>query len=71
MNEELISMSRLAFVQGKYDNSLELAKQALKEDDKSADAHQCAGNAYMSFGDYESAIVELSRNVQSENTQNL
>lgn len=66
MNEELISMSRLAFVQGKYDNSLELAKQALKEDDKSADAHQCAGNAYMSFGDYESAIEHYKKALEND-----
>lgn len=34
MNEELMSMSRLAFVQGKYDESLKLAKKALAEDEK-------------------------------------
>lgn len=35
--EELISDSRLAFIQGKYEESLRLAKQALAENEKSAD----------------------------------
>ena len=46
--DELVSDSRLAFIQGKYDESLKLAKAALEQDNKNADAHQCAGNAYMS-----------------------
>ena len=61
MNEELISMFRLAFAQGKYEKSLELAKKALEEDNWSADAHQCAGNAYMSKADYESAIEHYKK----------
>lgn len=55
--DEFVSDARLAFIQGKYDESLKLAKQALAKDKKSADAHQCAGNAYMSKADYESAIL--------------
>lgn len=57
--EELIADSRLAFIQGKYEEALELAKRALTEDEKNADAHQCAGNAYMSKADYESAMRPL------------
>lgn len=49
--DELIADSRLAFVQGKFDESLYLAKKALTEDERNADAHQCAGNAYMSKAD--------------------
>ena len=30
-----------------------LAKEALNIDNKNVDAHQCAGNAYMSKADYE------------------
>lgn len=43
-SDNLVSLSRIAFMQGRYDESLKLAKQALAEDEKSADAHQCAGN---------------------------
>lgn len=43
----LIADSRLAFMQGRYEESLRLAKQALDIDRKNPDAHQCAGNAYM------------------------
>lgn len=52
----LIADSRLAFIQGNYKESLLLAKKALEEEPDNADAHQCAGNAHMSFGDYTSAI---------------
>ena len=52
----IVTDSRLAFMQGRYQESLRLAKQALDIDRKNSDAHQCAGNAYMSREDYESAI---------------
>lgn len=52
----IVTDSRLAFMQGRYEESLRLAKQALDIDRKNSDAHQCAGNAYMSREDYESAI---------------
>ena len=64
--EELIGDSRLAFLQGKYDESLKLSKQALTEDEKSADAHQCAGNAYMSKADYESAIEHYKKAIEND-----
>jgi len=63
---ELIADSRLAFMQGKYEESLRLAKQALAENEKSADAHQCAGNAYMSKADYESAIDHYKRAIEND-----
>lgn len=47
----LIADSRFAFMQGKYEESLRLAKQAILQKSISADAHQCAGNAYMSKAD--------------------
>ena len=60
----VISDSQLAFLQGKqgkYDESLKLAKQALDQDSKNSDAHQCAGNAYMSKAEYESAIEHYKK----------
>ena len=51
--EILISDVRLVFIQDRYEESLKLTNQAIKLDSQNADAHQCAANAYMSFGDYE------------------
>ena len=56
-----ISDSRLAFMQGRYEESLRLAKQALDIDRKNPDAHQCAGNAYMSREDYESKPIFIEK----------
>lgn len=64
--EVLVSDSRLAFMQGMYDESLRLAKQALEQDANSADAHQCAGNAYMSKADYETAIDHYKKAVEND-----
>lgn len=64
--ESNISDSRLAFIQGKYDESLKLANQALEQDPTNPDAHQCAGNAYMSFGDYESAINHYKKAIEND-----
>lgn len=64
--EEIISNSRLAFIQGKYDESLKLAKQAIEIDTNNADAHQCAGNAYMSKSNLESAIVHYKKAIDSD-----
>ena len=49
--ELIVTDSKLAFMQGRYEESLRLAKQALDIDRKNPDAHQCAGNAYMSRED--------------------
>ena len=57
----IISDSRLAFMQGRYQESLRLAKQALDIDRKNADAHQCACNAYMSREDYESKPIFIEK----------
>lgn len=56
-----ISDSRLAFMQGRYEEPLRLAKQALDIDRKNPDAHQCAGNAYMSREDYESKPIFIEK----------
>ncbi|WP_294413315.1 tetratricopeptide repeat protein [uncultured Ruminococcus sp.] len=64
--EGLVADSRLAFIQGKYEVSLKLAKQALDQDSNSPDAHQCAGNAYMSKADYESAINHYKKALEND-----
>lgn len=60
----IVTDSRLAFMQGRYEESLRLAKQALDIDRKNPDAHQSAGNAYMSREDYESAIKSYKKAVE-------
>ena len=62
--EEYIADSQLAFMQGKYDESLRLAKLALAENANSADAYQCAANAYMSKADYSSAIGNYKKAIE-------
>lgn len=64
--ESYISDSRLAFLQGRYDESLKLAKCAIALASNNADANQCAGNAYMSFGDYESAIEQYKKALEND-----
>lgn len=53
---EILSNSQLAFINGKYQESFNLAKEAIKLDNKCADAYQCAANVCMSLGRYEDAI---------------
>lgn len=60
----IVTDSKLAFMQGRYEESLRLAKQALDIDRKNPDAHQCAGNAYMSREDYESAIKSYKEAIE-------
>ncbi|MEE1173064.1 MAG: tetratricopeptide repeat protein [Ruminococcus sp.] len=60
----IVTDSKLAFMQGRYEESLRLAKQALDIDRKNANAHQCAGNAYMSREDYESAIKSYKKAIE-------
>ena len=62
----LIADSRLAFVQGRYNESLKLADEALKVDENNSDAHQCAGNAYMSKQDYDNAIEHYKIAVEND-----
>lgn len=62
----LISDSRLAFMQGQYEVSLTLAKEVLLKEPKNPDALQCAGNAYMSKADYESAIEYYKKAIEND-----
>lgn len=62
----LIADSRFAFMQGKYEESLRLAKLAISRNSSNADAHKCAGNAYMSKADYESAIEHYKKALEND-----
>ncbi len=58
--EQLLSDSRLAFLNQQNDVALNLAKQAILLDRNNADAYKCAGNALMSLERYDEAIHNYS-----------
>ncbi len=57
---QLLSDSRLAFLNQQNNVALDLANQAIKLDSQNADAYKCAGNALMSMERYGDAIKEYS-----------
>lgn len=58
--QQLLSDSRLAFLNQQNDVALDLANQAIKLERSNADAYKCAGNALMSLGRYDEAIKNYS-----------
>lgn len=63
---QIVADSQLAFLNAQYNASLILAKQALEIAPYNSDAHQCAGNAYMSKADYESAIEHYKKALEND-----
>lgn len=57
---QLLSDSRLAFLNQQNDVALNLANQAIKLEFNNADAYKCAGNALMSLERYDEAIKNYS-----------
>jgi len=55
--KQLFADSHFALINGQNDVALKLAKEALKLEPKSPDAHQCAADAYMSLERYNDAIT--------------
>ncbi len=53
---EFITNSRVAYINGRYQEAFSLAKEAIKLDQNCADAYQCAANVCMSLNRYEDAI---------------
>ena len=54
--KQLLADSQLAFMNQQNEEALRLANEAKKIEPNNADAHKCAGNAYMSMGKLEEAI---------------
>ncbi len=54
--KQLLADSQLAFMNQQNEEALRLANEAKKMEPNNADAHKCAGNAYMSMGKLEEAI---------------
>lgn len=63
---ELISNSRIAFLNGKLQEAFSLAKVAIKLDPDCADAYQCAANVCMSLNRYDDAIEYYQQAVRCE-----
>jgi tetratricopeptide (TPR) repeat protein len=64
--DSIIADSKIAFIQGKYDEALVLASKAIREDSKNPDAYLCAGNAYMSMTNYEQAVEQYKKAVECD-----
>lgn len=54
--EQLLSESRLAFLNQQNEMALNLANQAIALDEKNPEGYRCAANAMMSMGRYDDAI---------------
>ena len=54
--EGIIADSHLAFLNQENETALNLARKAISLAPKNANAYKCAGNAYMSLGDYNKAV---------------
>ena len=63
---EYVSLSKIAFVNGQYQDSMKLAKEAIKLDRECADAYQCVANACMSLIRYQDAIEYYQKAVNCE-----
>ena len=64
--EYCIADAGLAFIQDIYEESLRLAQKALSIASHRPDAHQGAGNAYMSKADYKSAIGHYKKALEND-----
>lgn len=63
---EVISNSRVAFINGQMAEAFKLAKEAIKLDENCADAYQCAANVCMSLSRYEDAIEYYQKAVNCD-----
>lgn len=64
--EMAIANSRMAFLQGKNQEALDFAKEAINIQPDNADAYSCAGNAYMSYARYDKAIECYKKAVEND-----
>lgn len=66
--EELIAQSNLFFSNGKYDEALKYANQAINSDPQKKEAFICAGKAAMSLSNFDGAIenFQLANNLDGK-----
>lgn len=61
---QLLADSHFAFINSQNSEALHLANEAIRLAPKNPDAYQCAGNAYMSLGQYEKAVESYKKAVK-------
>ena len=61
---QLLADSHFAFINSQNNESLHLANEAIRLAPKNPDAYQCAGDAYISFGQYEKAVESYKKAVK-------
>lgn len=61
---QLLADSHFAFINSQNSESLHLANEAIRLAPKNPDAYQCAGDAYMSLGQYEKAVESYKKAVK-------
>lgn len=62
--EAMIANSKITFMQGKHNESLTYAKQAIKMQPNGAEGYLCAGNAYMTLEKYDLAVQQYKKAVE-------
>lgn len=58
---QLLADLHFAFINSQNSEALRLASEAMRLASKNPDAYQCAGNAYMSLGQYDKAVESYRR----------
>lgn len=58
---QLLADSHFAFINSQNNEALHLANEAIRLASKNPDGYQCAGNAYMSLGQYDKAIESYKK----------
>lgn len=61
---QLLSDSHFAFINSQNSEALHLANEAMRLASKNPDACRCAGNAYMSLGQYDKAVESYRKAVK-------
>lgn len=61
---QLLADSHFAFINSQNSEALHLANEAMRLASKNPDAYQCAGNAYMSLGQYDKAVESYRKAVK-------
>ena len=61
---QLLADSHFAFINSQNSEALHLANEAIRLAPKNPDAYQCAGNAYMSLGQYDKAVESYKKAVK-------
>lgn len=65
---QLLADSQFAFINSQNSEALHLANEAISLAPKNPDGYKCAGNAYMSLGQYDKAVDSYKKAVKLDST---